>query len=185
MEEIWKPIDETFGLYHVSNMGMVRRMAYCRITGGRWGYMKKTYPEFIFINVLSNKNNYLRVRINNKLKSVHRLMAESFIPNATNKPQVNHINGIKTDNRIENLEWVTVSENAIHSIKTGLQTHFHLTGENNPCSKLKKEDVIKIKKLLKSKTCYRISKEMNIKYNTVYDIWKNKTWKHVKIMEEK
>lgn len=74
----------------------------------------------------SKRNGYLCVSLCNKglckTINVHRIIAGTFIPNPENKPQVNHINGIKIDNRVENLEWVTQSENAIHAIKKGLFT---------------------------------------------------------------
>jgi hypothetical protein len=72
----------------------------------------------------SNRNGYLCVTLRKDKKSftknVHRVIAENFISNPKNKLQVNHINGIKQDNRVKNLEWVTQSENAIHAIKNNL-----------------------------------------------------------------
>lgn len=71
---------------------------------------------------------------------IHRLVAESFIPNPQNKPEVNHINGDRFDNRVENLEWVTASENQRHSVITNLKKH----GTDLWNGKFTKEQVLEI-----------------------------------------
>lgn len=67
-----------------------------------------------------NVNGYKHVKIGNKLIYVHRLVATAFIPNPDNKPQVNHKDGNKSNNNVNNLEWVTAKENSRHAVETGL-----------------------------------------------------------------
>ena len=107
-------------------------------------------------------------------KLVHRLVLESYIPNYENKPQDNHINGIKNDNRLENLEWNTRSENQKHSIKIGIRT---TQGEKNSQSKISTDDVLYI--FNSSERNYIIAKKYNISPATICDIKKGRSWTHI------
>lgn len=129
--ENWKEIGGYEELYEVSDIGRVRRIApYRQFVAGRIKaqYVNRGYP----VVCLSNKNTV-------KTPLVHGLVAAAFIGPKPPGLEVNHKNGIKTDNRTENLEYVTRSENQLHAYRIGLQKP--AVGENHGRSKLTKGDV--------------------------------------------
>ena len=136
------------------------------------------FERIIKIQKTTNGYEYCLLRKCNiyKMNLIHRLVAIEFLSNPENKPQVNHINGIKTDNMAENLEWVSRSENQIHAYKTGLQKL--VIGEQR--SKLKNEEVIEIKKMLADGINQSvIANNFNIGKSNISYIKSGKTWRHV------
>lgn len=113
MVEIWKPIEGTDGRYEVSNTGKIRSLNYNKT--GQIKELKQKTDRYGYKTVIIHMDG------KQKYPSIHRLVANAFIPNPQNKPQVNHISGDKTDNRVENLEWCTASENVKHAFGAGLK----------------------------------------------------------------
>lgn len=123
---------------------------------------------------------------NKKTKTVHRIVAETFIPNPENKPQVNHIDGNKQNNNVDNLEWVTNKENAIHAVRIGLRTEsdkkisLAMSGSKNHRAKLTEAEAKQIKDLCETNTNKQIAELFPVGPTIVSMIRHNKIWKHIK-----
>lgn len=119
-----------------------------------------------------NAKGYLRVSISKKLMFVHRLIAEKYIPNPNNLPQVNHKDGNKLNNSVENLEWVSNQQNRNHAVETGL----HLSGEACSWSKLDWEKVEFIRSHLDLSN-EELGEMFGVSPHTINDVKLYKTWK--------
>lgn len=159
--EQWKVV-KGFENYLVSSLGNVKTVN---------GKLKKV--------VYDSKNNYGYVELwkNNKGKKfrIHRLVAETFIPNTLGKEQVNHIDGDKKNNCVSNLEWVTPKENIRHAIENDLSSIKY--GSRNLASKLKEEDVKYIRENAGiTKSVRELSEIYNVSTTTIYNIINYKKW---------
>ena len=168
MEEIWKDIEGFEGLYQVSNLGNVKRLV-----------SKKCLAERLICRSIDRYGYVKRVLCNDSKTfyfTEHRLVAKAFIPNPLNKKTVNHINGIKTDNRVENLEWCTSNENMIHAMETGLRD---LKGIKHHKCKLTEEQVLQIREIGFSETRTALSKKYGVSRAHILRLIKNEGWVHL------
>lgn len=178
MIEEWRDIPGFEGLYQISNHGRIKSLSWVQ---------KHSSGKFFTKRVRVRKfnppatNRYHTVLLATPAGpasyQMHRLIASAFIPNTQNKPFINHINGKKNDNRIENLEWCTRSENTIHSFATGLQSN---KGENHPQAILTDDDVREIRsRYANGESSWKIFKSLNMSYTNVKDIIARRTWAHI------
>jgi hypothetical protein len=204
----------SFILYDDGRMFSEKRNIFLKTRERRHGYL-----AYLFRDLTENKE--AKITISNKINrvyiskkgvrrafSIHRLLAEHFIPNPNNYPEVNHKNGIKTDNRLENLEWCTHSYNCKHAVNTGLHkmrrgkenklygikrdrkivdkirasllTTLKNKGENHHNVLIEEKNVLEIKKLLKEgQTHKNIASLFNVSVYCVSDISRGRSWKHL------
>ena len=163
-----KAIPDTNNQYFAEENGSVYSMKYKDLRKLKMSIDKSGYG-------------FYTLRINGKYKGVkaHRLIAKTFIDNNENKEQVNHINGIKTDNRVENLEWCTAKENTRHAIKCGLHIPNGINGTSTTRGGKalftieEASDLIEMKEAIKL-TIKEISIIANCSYHAISNIINNK-----------
>ena len=148
--EEWRSIEGWEG-YEISSFGNVRSYRNCHgkiINNFHTLYLNRLRSGYIYHILKNGRGNY-------KNFAAHRLVATAFIPNPLNKPQVNHKNGLKYDNKVENLEWCTAQENTIHAYVTGLT--IPLKGSKRYNAKINEEKAKEIKDFLKKRINFKPS----------------------------
>ena len=186
IEEEWKDIKNYEGLYKISNMGTIYKYPHSTVyISGE----ERSYEEKILRPSISD-NGYKKVILNkDKIKrnfNLHRLIAEHFIPNPDNKPEVNHIDGNKLNNNLSNLEWVTTSENALHAVDIGYREISGYTKYKvaQNVRKFNKEEIENIKQLhTDGVSKAKIAKQFGCHYSTIDNIIKGVTYSNIDLNE--
>lgn len=174
VQEEWRKIPGVRPDIEASNLGRMRSLRYVpnghapkilSLCEHRDGYLMTCYID------LSTKK---RINI-----TAHRAVALAFIPNPDGKRTVNHINGIKSDNRASNLEWATQKEQCSHTARLLPQRFIGPRGERNRNARLKSTDIPVIRELLKTSTVAEVARQYRVAFNTIGSIYHGLSWKHI------
>lgn len=189
MDELWMPIPGYDGKYFASNLGRIKaaqqKIKHC--PKGVW--MERVIPARV-LRTNSDKHGYKRttLTINGGTEPwlVHRLVAMTFIPNPDSLPCVNHIDGCKFNNRIENLEWVTHAQNMAHAAAMGLMPGNSGPGEESPAAKLTDDCVRAIKaRLAAGEGATSIARDYPVTPSAIREIKAGRSWSHITIYGER
>jgi hypothetical protein len=166
-KETWKPISDNTD-YAISNFGRIASVA--------------SKKHISVLHPTDNGKGYKLIKITTPKRKnlyIHRLVAHAFIPNPENKSEVNHKDGNKSNNTVENLEWVTLQENRTHCKTTGLI----LRGEHTTQSKLTEADVREIRRIFRGNPAENkteVGRRFGVTCTTIIKIVKWQRWQHVK-----
>jgi hypothetical protein len=176
--EVWLPIKGYEGSYEVSNLGGVRSVDRIIERSKRGKLVAKGKMLLLRLNKGGYQTAGLWLSGKGKPCQVHRLVAIAFIPNPENKPQVNHIDGAKTNNIVSNLEWATSLENMTHARVAGLIVY--KLGTENPNARLTPSIVREIRALGELGHKYKhIGNALGVSPKQVSNIINMKQWKHL------
>lgn len=174
MEEIWKDIPGHEGNYQASNFGRIKSL----------NYQGKHRELIMKPKNLGNGRFAVKIFKNKlyKYEKIHRLVLMAFCGKCPEGMECMHLDDNPSNNKIENLKWGTRSENQKQKFKNGRSTRKYKTGEDNPSSKLKLSDVIRIRNIYKNATVNngywkQLANSLNVKTHIIYDVIRNKTWK--------